>query len=91
MAELELTVKRMTRLDTDGPTKAFCDVAINESFVIKSLKVVFGKKGFFVSMPREQGRNGQWYEMVSPLNQQARDRLHTLVLGVYQQKDGTSE
>ncbi len=83
--ELDLSVKRLTRIENGTATKAFCDVAINSSFVIKSLKVVDGKHGLFVSMPREQGKNGQWYEMVSPLTESARQRLNDIVLDAYQQ------
>ena len=83
-AIVELEVKRLTRLNGDSAVKAFCDVAIAGAFVIKSLKVVDGKNGLFVSMPREQGKNGQWYETVSPLTPQARERLSCAVLNAYQ-------
>ena len=80
-----ISVKRMTKLDGSGAIKAFCDVAIGECFLVKSFKVVDGKKGLFVSMPREQGKNGQWYEMVTPLTDTARTRLTQIVLDAYQQ------
>lgn len=79
-----LEVKRMARLDGDGTVKAFCDVAINGSFLIKSLKVVNGKNGMFVSMPREQGKNGQWYDTVAPITKEARETLSRIVLKAYQ-------
>ena len=80
---LDLEVKRVTRLDGDGPTKAFCDVAVAGAFLIKGVKVVNGKKGMFVSLPREQGKNGQWYDTVLPLTQEARNRLSEVVLSAY--------
>jgi len=82
--ELELAVKRVTRLDGNGTLKAFCDVAVARAFLIKGVKVVEGKHGLFVSMPREQGRNGQWYETVVPLTKEAREQLSTIVLEAYQ-------
>ena len=42
---LELAVKRMARLDGEGPTKAFCDVAIAGAYLVKGIKVVHGKNG----------------------------------------------
>ena len=80
---VELSIKRMTRLDGNGTLKAYCDVAIAESFVIKSFKVIDGKNGLFVSMPREQGKNGQWYDTVAPLNKEVREHLSHIVLGAY--------
>ncbi len=82
-----LEVKRMARLNGDGTVKAFCDVAINGSFLIKSLKVVNGKNGLFVSMPREQGKNGQWYDTVAPLTPAAKAHLARVVLEAYSKKE----
>ncbi len=78
-----ISVKRMTKLDGSGAIKAFCDIAIGECFLVKSFKVVDGKKGLFVSMPREQGKNGQWYDSVVPLSREAREKLSTIVLEAY--------
>ena len=79
------TVKRMTKLNGDSAVKAFCDVAVCDSFLIKSLKVVDGKKGLFVSMPREQGKNGQWYDTVAPMTKEAKAHLAEVVLEAFNQ------
>ncbi len=81
--ELELAVKRVTKRDGNGALKAFCDVAIGRAFLIKGVKVVEGKNGLFVSMPREQGKNGRWYETMVPMSQGIRDHLSQLVLAAY--------
>jgi len=84
---LGLEVKRITRLDGDGAIKAFCDVAVAGAVLIKGVKVVEGKKGVFVSMPREQGKNGQWYDTVVPLTKEAREQLAEAVLEAYGTKE----
>jgi len=91
MSTLEVEVKRVIRLNGNGPTQAFCDVAIDGSFLIKGVKVVNGKKGQFVSLPREQGKNGQWYDTVVPLTKEARDRLSEVVLEAYTAKEPSLE
>jgi len=80
---LELAVKRVTRINGPTTVRAFCDVSIGNSFVVKSLKVVEGRNGLFVSMPREQGRNGQWYDLVAPATKEARERITQVVLSAY--------
>jgi stage V sporulation protein G len=82
-----LAVKRLTRLNTDSAVKAFSDVAVSNSFLIKGLKIVEGKNGLFVSMPRELGKNGQWYDTVIPLTKQARAQLSQVVLDAYSNPD----
>ena len=81
---VEFEVKRITRLNGQSSVKAFCDVSINGSFLLKGIKVVEGKKGVFVSMPREQGKNGQWYDTIAPLTKEARARLSEIVMGAYE-------
>ena len=73
------------KLNGEGKTKAFCDVSVSGTLLIRGFRVVDGKNGLFVSMPRRQGRDGQWYETVTPLSDEVRGRLSGLVLGAYQE------
>ena len=80
---LKLEVSRLHKLDGSGSTKAFCDLSVLDSFVIKGLRVVEGEKGLFVSMPREEGRDGKWYNTVIPLKREVKDEIEKLVLEAY--------
>lgn len=81
--DLKLEVARMHKLDGSGSTKAFCDLSILDSLVIKGLRVVEGEKGLFVSMPREEGKDGKWYNTVIPLKRELKDEIEKLVLEAY--------
>lgn len=81
--DLKLEVARIHKLDGSGATKAFCDLSILNSFVIKGLRVVEGEKGLFVSMPQEAGKDGKWYNTVIPLNREIKDEIEKLVLEAY--------
>ena len=80
---LKLGVDKIHKLDGTGATKAFCDLTISDSLVIKGLRVVAGKDGLFVSMPREEGRDGKWYNTVIPLKREVKDEIEKLVLEAY--------
>ena len=82
-ADLKLEVARIHKLDGSGTTKAFCDLSILDSFIIKGLRVVTGEKGLFVSMPREEGRDGKWYNTVIPLKREVKDEIERIVLEAY--------
>ena len=75
-------IVQMRRLNGEGKAKAFCDIAIS-GFVIKGFSVVSGKKGLFVGMPRQQGKDGKWYEIVSPSDEETRAALGELILEAY--------
>ena len=81
--ELKLQVSRLHKLDGTGSTKAFCDLSILDSLVINGLRVVEGEKGLFVSMPREKGKDGKWYNTVIPLKREVKDAIERLVLEAY--------
>jgi stage V sporulation protein G len=81
--ENQIEVVRINRLDGDGSTKAFCDISLFNTVVIKGLRVVNGKKGLFVSMPREQGKDGKWYDTVHLLSDEIKDVIQNTVLEAY--------
>lgn len=81
--DLKLEVAKLHKLDGTGPTKAFCDLSVLGSFVIKGLRVVEGEKGLFVSMPQEAGKDGKWYNTVIPLKREVKDEIERLVLEAY--------
>lgn len=78
-----IKIERMHPLDGNGPTKAFCDLVVFNTFVVKGLRIVEGKEGLFVSMPREQGRDGKWYDTFYPVSLELRKGLQTLILDQY--------
>ncbi len=83
----ELSVKRMVRFDGEGSLKAFCDLAIGEMFLIKGLRVIEGKKGLFVSMPRQQGKDAKWYDTVAMLTKEVGAEVIRVVLEAYRQEE----
>ncbi len=83
---LDFKVARLHRFNGEGATKAICDVAIAEEFLVKGFRVVEGKKGLFVSAPREAGKDGKWYDSAFPLTAETRGALHEAVLSAYREE-----
>ncbi len=80
---IDIKVIKIHRLSQDSRVKAFVDLGINDALLIKGVRVVQGKKGLFVSMPVEQGKNERWYERVRCLNQDIRSVIAQKVLEAY--------
>ncbi len=79
----QIEVVRLNRLDGEGRLKAFCDISLFDALIIKGLRVVDGKNGLFVSLPREQGKDGKWYQTVRPLNREIIKVIESTVLEAY--------
>ncbi len=81
---VSLSIQRINRLNGEGTLRAYCDLEIAEAFLITGVKVVEGKNGLFVSMPREQGKDGNWYDTILPLSKEVRQQVSEMVLSSYQ-------
>ncbi len=79
----QIEVVRINRLDGESTVKAFCDIALFNTLIIKGFKVVHGKNGLFVGTPRGQGKDGKWYETVRLINQDLKKVIENTILEAY--------
>ena len=80
---MKIEVSRIHKLDGTGATKGFADITIEDSLSILGLRVVDGKDGLFVTMPREEGKDGKWYSVVVFLKQDLKEEIERIVLEAY--------
>jgi len=77
-----MKIARMNKGDW-GKTIAFFDIMTDEGFVIKGFKLIDGSKGIFVGNPSQQGKDGNWYDIVYPSGDVLRDNLRHLAKEAY--------
>ena len=80
---MKIEVSRIHKLDGTGATKAFADITIEDAISILGLRVVEGRDGLFVAMPREEGKDGKLYSVVVPLKREIKDEIERIVLEAY--------
>ena len=66
MKTMEVEVVDIRKITGDGNLKAFADVRVGDSLVIKGFCVMQGKSGIFVSMPRKASKDGRWFDILEP-------------------------
>ena len=78
---------RIDRMVQKGNVKAIASVSLDGMFVVKGLKVMYGRKGLFVSMPQESfpGKDGQkqYSNTFFALTNSAKAQLQEAVLDAY--------
>jgi len=79
----QVEVLKINRIEGDGSLKAFCDVSLFDTLVIKGFRIVNGKEGLFVGMPRRLGNDGKWYETIKLLNRDTKQVIKNIVLEAY--------
>lgn len=74
---------------------AFADITLDDSFVVKGLKIINGSKGLFVSMPSEKAKilnkqtnqyEEKYIDKFYPKNQEARAQLNDLIIKKYREQ-----
>ena len=83
---LNFKVKRIFKINKTGAMRAFVDLAVNDEIIIRGLRVVEGKRGAFVSMPQEKGKDGKWYDTIRCLTRETRNDIAQCVLEVYEKE-----
>ncbi len=79
-----IQVSRIHKVEGDSNLKAFVDISL-AGIVIKGLRIVNGKNGLFLGMPRHQGKDGKWYPTVYPETKEIQQELSDLVMQAYQE------
>jgi len=84
---IEVKVQRLYRFETERPLKAFVDIIINDALLVKGVRVMDGKKGLFVAMPREQAKDEKWYDTIRCLTIEAREQITKACLDAYNEEE----
>ena len=74
---------RFVKSPTKTSLKAFCDVAVEDRIVIRGIRVVEGRHGPFISMPRQKSGKGDWHDSVVCIDKTLQAELRRLVLDAY--------
>ena len=87
---MDFTITRFVLFDGEGSLKAFCDVAVGKLLLIKGVRIIEGRHGPFVRMPRQQSKDGTWYDSVVPLSKEMRMEVSRLVLDTFERHRASS-
>ena len=67
----------------DAKIKAVASITIDDCFVVHDIKVISGQDGLFISMPRRKTAEGDYKDIVHPINTETREIIKTVVLEGY--------
>ena len=83
---MEITDVRVFLSSRKGPTKAYANLTFDEVFVIRSIKIVEGKNGLFVSMPARRLRDGEFQDVCFPITAEFRQDIQDKIIESYKQE-----
>lgn len=68
----------------EGKLKAVASVTIDDCFVVHDVKIIEGAEGCFIAMPSKRTPDGEYKDIVHPLNTNTREMMGRVILAEYE-------
>ncbi len=68
----------------DNKLKAVASLTIDDCFAVHDIKVIDGNQGLFIAMPSRKTPEGNYKDIVHPLNTETREQIKELILAEYE-------
>ena len=78
-----MKISRM-KVGSWGKLKALFDIETEEGFFVKGFKIVDGINGYFVSMPSEKDKEGEYNDTVMIFDKKLREKLKDIAINHYE-------
>ncbi len=75
----------------DAKLKAVASITIDECIVVHDIKIIDGAKGLFVSMPNRKTPDGDYKDIVHPINTETREILVKAIFEAYEAEKNKAE
>ena len=77
---MELSDVKIRLVNQDGKLKGVASLVIDGCFAVHDIKIVEGEGGVFVAMPSRKTPDGEYKDIVHPINSQTRELFKNKVL-----------
>lgn len=67
----------------DAKLKAVASVTFDDCFVVHDIKIISGKDGLFISMPSRKTPEGEYKDIVHPINTETRELIRSAIMAEY--------
>lgn len=72
-------------------TKAFIELKLDDTLIVKGLSLVEGKKGLFLSYPAVKGKDDKYYNSVYSIDKDWRKKLEDICIRKYKEAKKTDD
>lgn len=81
---MQITDVRIRKVSSEGKLKATASITIDGAFVVHDIKIIEGVKGVFVAMPSKKNADGEYKDIVHPINTETRNEIQRIILEAYE-------
>ena len=80
---MQITELRIRKVDSEAKLRAYVTVTFDDCFVVHNVKIIEGKNGLFIAMPSRKTSDGEFKDIVHPINPEFRNELQRRILDEY--------
>ena len=89
---MNITEVRVRLVNKDeSKLKAVASMTVDGCFVIHDIKVIQGNEGLFISMPSRKTPEGEYKDIVHPINTETREAISKKIIEAYEQESNKAE
>ena len=81
---------RLVKKD-DSKLKAVASITIDDCFVVHDVKILEGTEDYFIAMPSKKTPEGEYKDIVHPLNTETREQIKDIVLAEFKKVKDAEE
>ena len=86
MTTMDVEVVDIRKIISGGNLKAIADLKLGGCLMVTGFSVMQGKNGIFVSMPRKTSKDGRWFDVLTPTDENLKQDIENKVLEAYDQE-----
>ena len=88
---MEITDIKVRKINAEGRMKAVVSVTFDDCFVVHDIKVIEGNEGYFIAMPSRKTPDGEFKDIVHPLNTETREMIKDIVLKAFDEAKNSAD
>lgn len=81
----DITDIKIRIVNADSKLKAVASIVIDDCIAIHDIKILDGEGGDFISMPSRKTPDGNFRDVVHPINSDTREKIKDTVFSAYRQ------
>ena len=70
----------------DSKLKGVASMTIDDCFVVHDIKIIEGQEGYFIAMPSRKASDGEYKDIVHPINTETREYIIGLILDAFKEE-----
>lgn len=82
---MQITEVKIRKTFSDGPMKAVVSITFDNELAVHDVKIVSSGEKTFVVMPAKKNQNGEFRDIIHPINSSARAYIERAVLEAYEE------